>query len=56
MITGNAVYLIEPFTKQKGLFWIDEDSHTWKNGLHTASLTLNFKNIMREGEAGTEET
>lgn len=56
MITGNAVYLIEPFTKQKGLFWIDEDSHTWKNGMHTASLTLNFKNIMREGEAGTEET
>ena len=55
MITGNAVYLIEPFTGQKGLFWIDEDSHTWKNGLHTANLTLNFRNIMREGESGTEE-
>lgn len=55
MISGNAITLREPQTNTDGLFWIDEDSHTWQNGLHTASLTLNFKNIMREGESGTEE-
>lgn len=55
MITGNAITLREPQTQQNGLFWIDEDTHTWQNGLHTASLALNFKSIMREGDSGTEE-
>lgn len=55
MISGNAITLREPQTNQNGLFWIDEDTHTWQNGLHTANLTLNFKNIMRESESGTEE-
>lgn len=55
MVTGNAVYLIEPASGLKGLFWIDEDAHVWQNGLHTATLTLNFKNIVREADAGTEE-
>lgn len=55
MISGNAITLREIETNQDGLFWIDEDTHTWQRGLHTASLTLNFKNIMREGESGTEE-
>ena len=55
MVTGNAVYLVEPASGLKGLFWIDEDAHVWQNGLHTATLTLNFKNIVREADAGTEE-
>ena len=55
MISGSAITLREPQTQQNGLFWIDEDTHTWQNGLHTATLTLNFKNIMREGDSGTEE-
>ena len=36
MVTGNAVYLVEPASGLKGLFWIDEDAHVWQNGLHTA--------------------
>lgn len=55
MISGNAIVLREIETNQDGLFWIDDDTHTWQNGLHTATLTLNFKNIMREGDSGTEE-
>lgn len=55
MISGSAVILREPETGQNGLFWIDEDTHTWQAGVHTATLELNFKNIMREGSSGTEE-
>ena len=55
MITGNAVHLIEPASGLKGLFWIDEDEHTWQNDMHTATLGLNFKNIVREADAGTKE-
>lgn len=55
MITGNAVHLLEPASGLRGLFWIDEDEHRWKRGLHTASLTLNFRSIIREGDAGEEE-
>lgn len=50
-ITGNAVIVHEPFTGLDGLFYIDADTHTWKNGVYTNKLTLNFKNIMDEREA-----
>ena len=50
-ITGNAVMIHEPFTGLDGLFYIDADTHTWKNGVYTNKLTLNFKNIMDEREA-----
>lgn len=55
MVTGNAVQLREPYTGLTGRFWIDADSHRWKNGLHTAKLTLNYRNIVRKGDAGQEE-
>lgn len=54
-ITGDAVQLREPFTGQIGLFWIDTDKHIWRKGIYTNELTLNFRNMMREGQAGTEE-
>ena len=41
-------------TGLSGLFWIDSDTHSWKNGLYQNKLTLNFRNLMDEKDAGTE--
>lgn len=46
-ISGRAVTIKDP-TNFKGLFYIDEDTHRWEEGIHTMSLTLNFKNEMEE--------
>ncbi|MEG1777340.1 MAG: hypothetical protein RR209_00035 [Angelakisella sp.] len=51
-ITGGTVVVQEPFTGLYGLFWIDSDIHTFKNGLYFNKLTLNFKAIMDEKEVG----
>ena len=53
-ITGNAVVLKDSKTGLSGLFWIDSDTHSWKNGLYQNKLTLNFRNLMDEKDAGTE--
>lgn len=45
-ITGNAVIIKEKFTGLSGLFYIDNDKHTFENGQHTMSLGLSFQNIM----------
>jgi hypothetical protein len=52
LIAGECVVLQEPITGQYGLFWIDGDTHTWKNGLYQTKLVLNFRNLMDEQEAG----
>ena len=52
-VTGNAVVVQEPYTGLYGLFWIDSDAHTWKNGLYLNKLTLNFRRMMDEQEAGS---
>lgn len=49
-ITGKAVKVKEPFTGLSGIFYIDNDTHTWDSGHHTMSLELNFKNMMDEKE------
>jgi hypothetical protein len=51
LIAGNAVHIEEPYTGLMGVFWIDEDTHTFENGQYKVSLTLNFKNVMDEQEA-----
>ena len=51
-IAGESVVLKEPVTGQYGLFWIDSDQHTWNGGLYRNQLTLNFRNLMDEREAG----
>lgn len=53
-ITGEGVVVKEPYTGINGYFYIDADVHTWKNGQYYNKLTLNFKNIMDEKEAGTK--
>lgn len=56
-VTGNAVMVKDSVTGLVGKFYIDSDTHTYQNGVHEVSLTLNFENIMDEkDEDGTEET
>jgi hypothetical protein len=52
-VTGGTVVVHEPYTGVYGLFYIDADTHTWKNGLYLNKLTLNLKNIMDEKEVGS---
>lgn len=52
-LTGNTVVVKEPYTGIYGLFYIDADIHTWKLGQYYNKLTLNFKSIMDEQEAGS---
>lgn len=52
LITGAAVELRDTGAGVSGLFWIDSDTHTWKNGQHFTKLDLNFRNIMNEQDAG----
>lgn len=33
-------------TGLKGLFWITGDTHVWEKGVHTMTLTLEFKKAM----------
>ena len=54
-ITGRTVYILEPVTGLWGKFYIDGDTHTWKNGMYFNRLTLNFLNMMDEKEAGSDK-
>lgn len=51
-ITGGTVVLRESYTGLYGLFYIESDSHEWKNGLYYNKLTLSFQAVMDEKEAG----
>lgn len=51
-ITGNSVIVEEPYTGLEGLFYIESDIHEWKRGQYYNKLTLSFKKIMYEKEAG----
>ena len=52
-VTGGTVVVHEPYTGAYGMFFIDSDTHTWKNGQYYNSLVLNFQNMMDEQEAGS---
>jgi hypothetical protein len=52
-VTGGTVVIREPYTGIYGLFYIDSDIHTWKLGQYYNKLTVNFKSIMDEQEAGS---
>lgn len=53
LIAGECAVMEEPVTGLYGLFWIDQDTHTWKNGMYQTKLVLNFRNIMDEQEVGS---
>lgn len=50
-IAGNAIQVREGFTGLTGLFFIDGDTHTFEDGQHRISLTLNFRNVMETEES-----
>ncbi len=52
-ITGGTAIVREPYTGLYGLFYIDAHVHSWKKGVYTNKLTLNFKNLMDEKEVGS---
>lgn len=45
-ITGNGIYITDTATKLSGLFYINADTHKWVKGVHTMTLTLEFKKKM----------
>lgn len=51
-ISGNAVFVYEPFTGLYGKFYIASDVHTWRNGLYTNKLTLSWEATMDAKAAG----
>lgn len=56
-IAGNGVKIYDKTVGLNGLFWIENDTHTWENGIHTMSLELSFKNLMDSKEyEETKET
>lgn len=54
LITGAAVRLRDTGSGVSGLFWIDADTHSWKNGVYTTKVTLNFRNLMNDSVSGRE--
>ena len=45
LISGTAVALRDTGTGAEGLFWVDTDVHTWKNGQHLGKFRLNVRNV-----------
>lgn len=56
LTTGKTVVVRQPVTGLSGVFWIDADKHTWKDGGWTSQLTLNLRNVMYASESGGELT
>ena len=54
LITGEAVALRDTGSGVSGLFWVDSDTHAWKNKIHTGKFKLNFRSLMNSGSAGQE--
>ncbi|OPA80223.1 hypothetical protein BVG16_05625 [Paenibacillus selenitireducens] len=46
LVAGNAVQMIEHVTGLTGLFYIENDAHSFENGTHTLNLRLNFESVM----------
>ena len=45
-ISGYSVKVKDSITGLTGIFWIENDTHTWENNIHTMSLELTFENLM----------
>lgn len=45
-ISGYGIKVSDKATGRSGKYWIKTDNHHFKNGVHTMSLELEFKNIM----------
>lgn len=47
-VTGYSIAIKDEYTGLVGIFQIDGDTHTWKGGQYTMTLSLNFDEIMDE--------
>lgn len=54
-ITGRRVYVDDAAAGIVGEFYIDSDTHTWKNGIYTNKLTLSLENLMDRNESGKDK-
>lgn len=54
LISGNAVKLRDTGSGVSGLFWIEQDTHTWKNKQYFTKVKLNFRNLVDDSAAGSE--
>lgn len=52
---GDAIQVEESLTGLKGYFWIDSDSHTIQNGVHTMNLKLNYTDEIEWKEMEKDE-
>ena len=53
--SGYGVKVKDAYTGLVGLFYIDEDIHTFEEGIHKIKLTLAFENMMHEVNAEDKE-
>ena len=53
--SGYGVKVKDAYTGLVGLFYIDEDVHTWEEGIYKVDLTLAFENMMHEVNSETTE-
>ena len=53
--SGYGVKVKDAYTNLVGLFYIDEDVHTWEDGIYKIDLTLAFENMMHEVNSETTE-
>lgn len=54
LITGETVVVEEESTGLQGIFWIDADTHVWKNNIYRCKLTLNCRSVMVKSNAGSD--
>lgn len=54
-VSGYGIRINDTDSGLTGTFWIENDTHTFENGVHTMSLELAFKNVM-ETEEGDDES
>ena len=55
VISGIGVYIIIPELEISRTFYVDEDTHTFKDNEHTMSLKLNYANDLAKEEKGAED-
>lgn len=54
--SGYAVKINDTDSGLTGVFWIENDTHTFENGTYMMTLELAFKNIMQTEEGDTESS
>ena len=52
-IAGYGVYIKDSLAGLKGLYWIQNDTHSFENGIHTMQLDLVFKNKTEKIDVST---